>query len=143
MTKTSKLKNKGALLTKKWRDPTSFRQLESGAQLMPHGPVPLSPLSTVLYSLFLGTLCQYGIHISLRLICTSVPTESKNTLLYNRRPRINADKIIYTFLIQLTVWKYVFWLGRFYHMPTSGAGVREALTNTTREEQGYKPRNTG
>lgn len=72
---------------------------------MPHG---LVPLSTVLSSLFLGTLCQYDIHISLRLICTSVPTESKSTLLYNRRPRINADKIIYTFPIQLTVWEYVF-----------------------------------
>lgn len=68
---------------------------------MPHGLIPLSPsLNCALF--------QYGIHISLRLICTSVPTESKNTLLYNRRPRINADKIIYTFPIQLTVWEYVF-----------------------------------
>lgn len=103
---------------------------------MPSGPVCLSPSLTFA----LGILCQYGIHISLRLMLLYLNSNRKQKHHSpQRRPRItliDAHKITYTFLNQLTVWEYnVPWACSIIS-PLLKAGVRQALPNTIREEQG-------
>ena len=106
---------------------------------MPSVPVCLSPSLTFAFQFWAFSVNMASILVSGLYYCTSIPTGNKNIILPNRRPRItliDAHKITYTFLNQLTVWEYnVPWACSII-CPFLKAGVRQALPNTIREEQG-------